>query len=49
MGMIDWSLMWLNQDLLYAQAKMREEQTKSAQIKYNILKYWKSHTTFWKC
>ena len=37
-GMIDCSSTWLSQDLPYAKAKIREN-----------TKYWKSHTTSWKC
>ena len=37
-GMIDCSFMWLSQDLPYAKTKIREN-----------TKYWKSHTTLWKC
>ena len=36
--MIDCSSTWLSQDLPYAKAKIREN-----------TKYWKSHTTLWKC
>ena len=37
-GMIDCSSTWLSQDLPYAKTKIREN-----------TKYWKSHTTLWKC
>ena len=37
-GMIDCSFTWLSQDLPYAKTKIREN-----------TKYWKSHTTLWKC
>ena len=36
--MIDCSFTWLSQDLPYAKTKIREN-----------TKYWKSHTTLWKC
>ena len=37
-SVIDSSSTWLSQDLLYAKAKIREN-----------TKYWKGHTTLWKC